>query len=195
MNNTTESKLTLETIVDWLRHRAGGWYGGEVVTQLQHALQCATLAHAENSEATLVVAALLHDLGHVAHAGEDQASPHGELAADLLKHLFPDAVTEPIRMHVAAKRYLCATDSKYWDGLSKASKESLEWQGGPFTADQAKIFIRKPFAWEAVRLRRWDDEAKKTDMATLTLEQLIPVMQTAMRRTTQSQMTSKAVSA
>ncbi|MBI1892038.1 MAG: HD domain-containing protein [Burkholderiales bacterium] len=192
MNSLPENNLTIDTIVDWLRTRAHGWYGGEVVTQLQHALQCATLARAEGAEPELVVAALLHDIGHVAEAQEDRIYPHGELAACLLKGLFPPVVTEPIRLHVDAKRYLCATDSLYWDDLSDASKKSLAWQGGPFTAEEAKVFIRKPYAADAVRLRRWDEAAKEPGAPVLALEQFVPLMQSVMRRPAASHAASEA---
>jgi phosphonate degradation associated HDIG domain protein len=170
--------LTPETIADWLRHRGGGLYGGEAITQLEHALQCAALAQAEDASPALVTAALLHDIGHLADTGNDENHPHATLAAQLLGPLFPSAVTEPIRMHVDAKRYLCATDAAYWQCLSDASRRSLEWQGGPFSRQDASTFFAQPYAVDAVRLRRWDDEAKVPGAMTPALEAFVKIMRT-----------------
>jgi phosphonate degradation associated HDIG domain protein len=181
MNSSTQtpdSSMTLETIVGWLRHRADGKYGGEAVSQLEHALQCATLAHADGASARLVTAALLHDIGHLSdHESNDIDYPHGELAAHLLKNLFGLAVTEPIRLHVDAKRYLCVVDPFYWSGLSDVSKRSLEWQGGAYNAPEAAAFILQQYADDAVRLRRWDDAAKVAGAATPDLDHFVKIMQ------------------
>jgi predicted HD phosphohydrolase len=113
-----------------------------------------------------VAAALLHDVGHLLHRkGEDVAdrgvdAKHETIGHAWLKRWFGPAVAEPVRMHVAAKRYLCAVDNDYLARLSPASKQSLELQGGPFTAAEVKEFERQPFFADAVRLRHWDDEAK-----------------------------------
>jgi predicted HD phosphohydrolase len=117
------------------------------------------------------VACLLHDLGHLLAAEREAAVEHDTHKDDLhqfialpfLRGLFSDAVLEPIRMHVDAKRYLCWIDPDYWDGLSIASKRSLEQQGGVFDEAQAHTFIAQPYAQEAVRLRRYDDLAKVKD--------------------------------
>jgi phosphonate degradation associated HDIG domain protein len=141
-------------------------YFGEPVTQLEHALQCASLAEQNGAENSLIVAALLHDVGHLLHGrGEDIAergtdAQHEEMGYAWLARRFGDAVAEPVRLHVAAKRYLCATDTEYAKQLSSASQLSLRLQGGPFTAEEAAEFESSPFLAAAVRLRRWDDEAK-----------------------------------
>jgi phosphonate degradation associated HDIG domain protein len=167
---------TLDTIVDWLRNRADGLYGGEAVTQLQHALQCASLAQAEGAHDGLVAAALLHDIYHLAERVDDAVQRHEEMGARMLSDLFPPAVTEPVRLHVQAKRYLCAIDSQYWAGLSEMSKQSLAWQGGPFRMDEAAAFSELLFARDAVRLRRWDDAAKVVGKVTPGLDEFVPVM-------------------
>lgn len=172
---SARAPLTLEAIVALLTHHGSGLYGGESVTQLEHALQCATLAESAGGTPSLIVAALLHDLGHLAGDGKDEQTPHSDFAADRLSHLFGKAVTEPIRMHVNAKRYLCATDSLYWSQLSEASRASLAWQGGVYTTDQAKRFITRPFADDAVRLRRWDDVAKVPAAATRSLSYFMAI--------------------
>jgi phosphonate degradation associated HDIG domain protein len=166
----------LDIIVGWLEQRGGAMYGGEAVTQLEHAMQCADRARSGGASPDLITAALLHDLGHLADTGDDRKQPHGEFAATLLQDMFPPAVTEPVRLHVDAKRYLCAVDPTYRDGLSPASQQSLEWQGGPFSREMAAAFIGLPFAADAVRLRRWDDEAKIPGVATPPLADFIAIM-------------------
>ena len=134
-------------------------------------MQCAHLAEQAGETSDTIVACLLHDLGHLLAAERENAIEldtrvddlHQFIALPFLRGLFPDAVLEPIRMHVDAKRYLCWIDPDYWGGLSIASKRSLELQGGVYDEAQAKTFIAQPFAEEAVRLRRYDDLAKVKD--------------------------------
>lgn len=160
--------LTLDQLTQLLDASGANQYGGEAVSQLDHALQCAYLAEQAGEPDELVVACLLHDVGHlVAPRAEGSDEPDGQkddvhqyLALPFLRTLFPDSVLEPIRMHVDAKRYLCQADPGYWETLSPASRRSLELQGGVFDALQAAAFIAQPFGPEAVRLRRYDDQAK-----------------------------------
>jgi phosphonate degradation associated HDIG domain protein len=160
--------LSVNDIFDLLSTRGHAQYGGESVSQLDHALQCAQLAEENNEAPETIVAALLHDLGHLLLDSEDKNREieqqrddlHQFIALPFLRSMFPDAVLEPIRLHVDAKRYLCATDADYWQALSPASKCSLELQGGVYTASEAATFITQPFAEQAVRLRRYDDLAK-----------------------------------
>jgi phosphonate degradation associated HDIG domain protein len=180
-NQYVAVSFCFSTMVDSLRHRANDLYGGEAVTQLEHALQCAALAMTAGATSSLVSAALLHDLGHLADRVQDAFCPHENLAAQLLDRLFEPAVTEPIRMHVDAKRYLCAIDAAYWSGLSPASKDSLVWQGGPYTAPEAAQFIAQPYAGDAVKLRRWDDAAKIEGKHTPPLDAFIGVMQSVLK--------------
>lgn len=146
-------------------------YGDEAVSQLEHALQCAWLAERDGAPASLITAALLHDIGHLLQTDKDAVLRGEDLrheirAAEYLKAHFADAVTAPIRQHVAAKRYLTAVDPAYARGLSPASVRSLEVQGGPFTRDDAHAFLTQPFAGAAIQLRRWDDLAKVAGRAT-----------------------------
>src|ERR1700752_4991732 len=133
-------------------------YFGEPVTQLEHSLQAASIIRRGGGEQELVAAALLHDLGHMLHSeGEDAAdrgldTRHEELGAAALAGHLPDSVLDPIRMHVAAKRYLCFAEPEYMAGLSPASVESLALQGGPMTAAEAEEFLRLPHARAAVEL-------------------------------------------
>ncbi len=146
--------------------RWGGDRYDEEVTQTDHAVQCAALARRDGADESLVAAALLHDVGHLldlAAGGAYTAGVdlHHEVAgADHLARAFPATVTEAIREHVEAKRYLCAVEPGYAAGLSTGSQRSLAVQGGPMTADEAAAFIVRLGAADAVRLRRWDDAGK-----------------------------------
>jgi gamma-butyrobetaine dioxygenase len=136
---------------------------GERVDMLQHSLQAAACARAAGETEGLVLAALLHDIGHViGHepVGAWGLPDHAEVGARYLEQWLPRDVVEPIRRHVAAKRYLVATDPAYRDQLSEASIESLREQGGPFSDEQALGFSIEPYADEAVALRRHDDDGK-----------------------------------
>ena len=132
-------------------------YLGEAVTIGVHMRQAAALAEAAGAPAPLVAAALLHDIGHLR---ETTDSKHGDEGARWLSRWFGEAVTEPVRLHVAAKRYLCATEPGYFGLLSPESVRTLALQGGPMTPEQAAAFEALPFAPDAVAVRRWDDEAK-----------------------------------
>ncbi|HSB99685.1 MAG TPA: HD domain-containing protein [Burkholderiaceae bacterium] len=143
----------------------GQLYDGQLresVTALEHSLQCAQLAEWAQADSALVVAALLHDIGHFVDpmVGDRLDDEHERRAAALLAPSFPAAVVEPARLHVQAKRYLVATDARYLAGLSSASVHSLGLQGGPMSADECRRFEAMPFAEDAVLLRRWDDSAK-----------------------------------
>lgn len=180
--NAISAKQRHFAIANILLTKGHQQYGTEAVTQLEHALQCATLADKVNSTPELITASLLHDFGHLVHnLGEDAADRgiddhHEYRALSYLKTIFSPAVTEPIRMHVNAKRYLCATEVDYWDSLSPASKTSLELQGGIFSEEEATEFITQPYAKDAVKLRIWDDLAKVKDLDTPDLEYFIPIM-------------------
>ena len=160
--------LSVPEITRLLTFRGNTPCGREPVSPLEHALQCAHLAQQAGASPALTVAALLHDLGHLLVAERTDQAAEGQRRDDLhqfivlpfLRGLLPDAVLEPIRLHVEAKRYLCFADATYWHKLSTASKHSLECQGGAFTGFQADQFLRQPFAQDAVKMRRWDDAAK-----------------------------------
>jgi len=170
--------LTLPDIALLFQRHGHAQYTGEPVTQLEHALQTATLAERENASPALIAAALLHDLGHMledASAGYDiHDTPTASGIDDLhqyrilpfLRALFDEDVLAPIRLHVDAKRYLCAVEPAYFSSLSADSVRSLQLQGGVFDRKQADDFIAMPHAVDATRLRRWDDLAKTADLAT-----------------------------
>jgi phosphonate degradation associated HDIG domain protein len=146
--------------------RATRRYGLSDINQLQHALQSAAHAEGDGCTPATVLAALLHDVGHMIHGlGEDPASEgvddmHEELGAQWLAERFGPDVVEPVRLHVAAKRYLCATEPDYFGKLSEDSVRSLALQGGPMSAGEVAAFRKLPFHAEAVRLRRYDEAAK-----------------------------------
>ncbi len=155
----------IEHIVRLYAEKAGAQYGGEAVSQLEHALQCAGLGLAEGADAELAAAAFLHDIGHLVaprphEVGREADDVHQYLALPFLRGAFGAAVLEPIKLHVDAKRYLCHAEPGYWERLSPASKHSLDLQGGVYGSLEAAAFIVQPFAADAVRLRRWDDLAK-----------------------------------
>jgi gamma-butyrobetaine dioxygenase len=149
-------------------------YLGEAVTIGEHMRQAGALAEAAGAPAPLVAAALLHDVGHL--LGEQNhlggSSPrantdarHGTGGAQWLSQWFGPAVTEPVRLHVAAKRYLCATEPGYFGLLSAESVRTLALQGGPMAPEQVTAFAALPYARDAVAVRRWDDEAKDPAVA------------------------------
>ncbi len=133
-------------------------YLGEAVTMAAHQLQAAARARAAGAPDALVAAALLHDVGHLLDGATDQG--HGDEGARWLSRWFGKDVTEPVRLHVAAKRYLVGTEPVYRARLSPASVETLHRQGGPMDDAAAIAFSRGPHARAAVALRRWDDQAK-----------------------------------
>ncbi len=158
-------------------------YGGEAVNQLAHALQAATHAEEAGAEAPLIAAALLHDIGHLVDGGDEGLADQGmdwrheDRGAEWLSAWLPPAVTEPIRLHVIAKRCLCATEARYWDTLSRASKVSMAVQGGPMSREAAEAFLTQPFARDAVSLRRWDDLAKDPEGRTPDLTHFAEILQ------------------
>ena len=133
-------------------------YLGEAVTIGEHMRQAGALAEAAGAAAPLVAAALLHDVGHL--RSETDAG-HGTGGARWLSRWFGEAVTEPVRLHVAAKRYLCAVDPGYARLLSPASVYTLGVQGGPMRGAELAAFAASPYAQTACRLRRWHDAAKE----------------------------------
>jgi gamma-butyrobetaine dioxygenase len=155
----------VDKILDLFDTRGAGVYFGEPVTQQEHALQTAHLAARDGAPDSLIAAALLHDIGHLLGPEDNPAlrgvdGRHEDSGCAWLARHFGPAVTEPIRLHVNAKRYLCATDAAYLRQLSEASLRSLELQGGPFSTEDVIHFEANAFHDEAVCLRRWDDAAK-----------------------------------
>jgi len=152
--------------------RGGSEYYGESVTQLEHALQSAWLAEKDGQPPCVIAAALLHDVGHLLHDhGEDYLEKniddrHEDIAARFLAQAYGPTVTEPIRLHVPAKRYLAATRPGYRELLSPASTKSLELQGGPMSHEAVAAFEREPHFAVAATVREYDDRAKVVALET-----------------------------
>jgi phosphonate degradation associated HDIG domain protein len=152
--------------------RGAGAYFGERVSMTEHGLQAAHFAQAERAPEPLILAALLHDIGHlleeVPEALEDWRTDarHEEVGARWLTRHFPAEVAAAVRLHVPAKRYLCATDPGYFAMLSPASVHTLALQGGPMRAEEIAQFEREPHHLEAIRVRRWDDQGKVAGLKT-----------------------------
>lgn len=166
---------TTREILRLFQEQGDSQYGGEAVSQREHALQCAQLAQQAGASSPLIVAALLHDVGHLLHVLPEDAphvgidDQHETLAANWLQEHFPAAVVEPARLHVAAKRYLCATDATFFSQLSPPSQLSLKLQGGPMSPAETDQFRAHPYFSDAVSLRQWDDAAKVVGLPTLTV--------------------------
>ena len=168
--------------------RRGGDTYGEGVSQLEHALQCAACAERDGAPPALIAATLLHDIGHLIHelpqnvADQGIDTQHESLGSAFLSQHFGPAVSEPVRLHVAAKRYLSASEPGYFDVLSEASKLSLRLQGGPMDPEEQAKFGGERFFKEAVALRRWDDEGKVVGMKTPDLAYFEPMIERSLRR-------------
>lgn len=164
-------------------------YGMESVSQLEHALQCATLAEEEGAPPSLICAALFHDIGHLlceddtAALEQGKDGRHEEHGARYLAQWFGEDVTEPVRLHVAAKRYLTARDRDYYGKLSQASRLTLELQGGPFDAEQGEVYLNTAGAEQALMVRRWDEKAKIVGFETPTLDYFESYMRASLRAT------------
>ena len=157
----------IDDVLDLLEENARHRYGLSDVSQLEHAEQAARLAAAEGQPDAVVIACLLHDIGHLLASPDRPAAAdrgiddkHEITGARILAGLFGAEVAEPVRLHVAAKRYLCATDDNYFGKLSADSVRSLVLQGGPMTAAECKAFEGEPYYRQAVAVRIYDDRAK-----------------------------------
>lgn len=168
-----------ELVHDLFLRRGHSEYGGEAVTQLEHALQAATLAERAAAPPPLIVAALLHDIGHLLHDLADDAPDRGlddhheRSGSRFLERHFDSVVTGPIRLHVAAKRYLCTVDPGYLAQLSQPSLVSFRLQGGMMNPQEQEAFRGHPQWQDSLSLRRWDDIAKVPGLPTPDLEHFL----------------------
>ena len=177
----------IQTILQRFTEVGDQKYGREAVTQLEHALQTATLAMEENAAPALIVAALLHDSGHVLEVGQlptynkrnldDGHEQRGY--AWVLKHFGP-RVADPVRLHVSAKRYLCTTDPQYQQVLSRTSFKSYLDQGGSMSDAELLNFEAEPHFKAALRLRRWDDLAKDPERETPSIDAFVPQLEASL---------------
>lgn len=156
--------MTVAAVAGMFAGAGGRAYLGEAVTIAEHMLQVAARGQAAGAPPALVAAALLHDIGYLvgdlAGLPGDAGAGHADRGAAWLRGWLPPAVTEPVRLHVQAKRYLCATEPSYAGTLSAESARTLAIQGGPMSPGQARAFAALPFGPDAVRLRRWDEAGK-----------------------------------
>jgi gamma-butyrobetaine dioxygenase len=179
-----------DTLLEAMQGAAARSYGGESVTELTHALQCADLARTAGADDELQLACLLHDVGRYAvdqslivdKKSRDPIAPragargHGDVGAEMIAPWVPERVAWCIRMHAEAKRYLCAVEPEYYDALSGGSKRTLVIQGGVMTREDAGRFAAHPWAKDAVALRRWDDQAKVVGKPASTLADWEPLL-------------------
>jgi gamma-butyrobetaine dioxygenase len=178
-------RAVIDEIFGTFRERGADAYLGEPVSIAEHSLQAAYAAERDGAHAKLVAAALLHDYGHLIHDLPEDAAEHGldsrheDVGFAFLGRHFGPEVVEPIHLHVAAKRYLCAVDPFYVGELSSASTLSLHLQGGPYTQREVAEFQRSPYAEDAVRLRRYDDVGKVAGAVTPDLEHFRPTLEAA----------------
>ena len=165
-----------DEILEIFARRGTSAYFGENVSMAEHALQAAYFAGVAAAPPPLIVAALLHDIGHlVVDVPDDLAdwiedARHEDVGSGWLAARFPPQVYEPVRLHVPAKRYLCATNARYFSRLSAASVATLKLQGGPMTAAEIGRFEAESYHRDAVKLRCWDDQGKVAGLVTPTLE-------------------------
>jgi phosphonate degradation associated HDIG domain protein len=170
-----------------LFRESGSLSYGEDVSQMAHILQCGHLARIDGASDTMIAAALLHDVGQFLNDAGNAAerkgidARHEVTGAAYLAPWFPEAVTEPVRLHVEAKRYLCAVEPGYVEALSRASALSLRLQGGPHDVQERADFLALPTAQDAIRLRRYDDQGKRPDWAVPDLESYRPLLESLLR--------------
>ena len=184
--------LDRETIVPFLgeifARNAAEEYLGEPVTIAEHMLQGAQLAEQAGAADEVVAAALLHDIGHFTHEFPADAadlgidSKHEEAGARVIERYFPRIVVDCVRYHVDAKRYLCATNPKYFDRLSEASIHSLNLQGGPMTDAEAEAFAENTNLKDILRVRVWDEEGKDPAKVTPGFDHYAPLLQRVVDR-------------
>ncbi len=183
MNNTLTQSNIVEFIQDIFERRGHEEYLGEPVTMAEHMLQSAALAEHNQSNETIIVAALLHDIGHFTsefgmYTSDDEHDRYHETAgAQVLEPFFPKLVTDCVRYHVAAKRYLCAVDTPYFNKLSTASVHSLSLQGGPMNKEEIALFESNENLADIIQVRLFDDSAKDASVETPAFLHYAPLVQ------------------
>ena len=174
----------ISRILTLFRNRGGETYGSEAVTQLEHALQTASLAHQSGASSVLITAALLHDIGHLldddplgephTRDPENLDDAHETRGSRWLSERFGPEVSDPVRLHVAAKRYLCTVEPEYLQRLSPTALQSFHDQGGPMSSAEIEAFESEANYEVALSVRRWDDTAKVPGQIAPSIEKFIP---------------------
>ena len=177
------------TIQQVFEERGENQYGSEAVSQLEHALQCGTLAEKAGASRSLVVAAFVHDIGHILDdapmiedSEENLDDKHEYRGNAWLREHFGSEVADPVRLHVIAKRYLCTVDPEYIKSLSPTSLKSFHDQGGVMDEGERQRFEEEPYLKEALALRRWDDAAKIPKHPTPSLQHFLDLVREAVRK-------------
>ena len=176
--NNSESVQVAEEIIGLYKKHGGAEYAGEKITQLEHMVQSAQLAAGQGYEEDVILAAFLHDIGHICASAEGEkgmdgfgVKDHEEIGADFLRQKgFSKKVVRLVESHVEAKRYLTYKYPEYYDQLSEASKKTLEYQGGKMERGEAEAFEQYPLFHLIIQMRRWDEEAKVENMPIPDLE-------------------------
>ena len=194
MSTPDFTTLTRENIVAFLGdifdRRGGEEYLGEPVTMAQHMLQGATLAEQGGLDEEIIVGALLHDIGHFTsefgtyNPSDTEDRHHEDAGAEVLSPFFPSVITDCVKYHVAAKRYLCATKPEYFARLSAASVHTLELQGGPMNAEEARSFAQNPHLEAILQVRFLDEAGKRKDFETPGFDHYAPLLQRQVDRQT-----------
>lgn len=164
----TKARETADEIIQLYKKHGGEEYAGEKVSQLEHMSQAAQLAQQQGFDDEVVLAAFLHDIGHICAAEQEDNNmggfgikDHEEVGATFLKNKgFSKRVIRLVESHVEAKRYLTFKNPSYYDQLSDASKKTLEYQGGRMSKEEAEAFEQYPLFSLIISMRKWDDEAK-----------------------------------
>ena len=187
MSKPDVSKLNRGNIVEFIGgifdRRGDEEYLGEPVTMAEHMLQGATIAEQNGQPEEIIVGALLHDIGHFTSEfgmfsmGDTEDRYHEEAGAEVLEQFFPSVITDCVRYHVAAKRYLCATKPEYFNRLSEASIHSLNLQGGPMDAEEVAEFEKNPNLKQIIAVRYLDEAGKRADMETPDYWHFAPMVQ------------------
>ena len=178
-----QKNTIVELIEDIFIRRGAESYLGEAVTMSQHMLQSAQLAENSGASEDVIVAALLHDIGHYTNEFPDNAADlgidarHEHAGASVMGSHFPQSIVDCIRYHVDAKRFLCATDPDYHAQLSEASQHSLTLQGGPMSAEEVADFKKLPHLDAILQVRRWDDQAKDPHRTTPSFAHYKPMIE------------------
>ncbi|MBK7149603.1 MAG: HDIG domain-containing protein [Bacteroidetes bacterium] len=182
--NLQSARAISRAVVALYEQKGGANYSGEKVTQLEHASQTAQLAIQDEQTEEVIIAAFLHDIGHLLDDAPEAETmdefgikDHEAMGADyLLQHGFSTPLADLVRSHVEAKRYLCAVNKRYYEQLSHASKMTLQHQGGPMNAAEVAAFETKPLKNLIIKMRTWDEEAKHEQIPLIDLTILEEMM-------------------